>query len=156
MKVYRISFAHTAVAIAIVASLTTLAGPALSQPSADAAVPTPALERWHKHGDIQARLGRMAERLHITPTQQAAWTAYTNTVKSLVGTKPAKPAPDADAASLVRFRADLAAGRAQKLSKLVDATAALQQALDPDQQKTLGQMMHHASRRTRHGGYGGR
>lgn len=152
MKSNPIGFVRSAAAIAIVISLAALAKPALSQPSAEtgtAAAPAP--QRWHQRENIQARLDRMAKRLHITPAQQAAWAAYADTVKNLAGTRPLKPVPNADAASVIRFRADRAAERAQKLSKLADATAALQQALDPGQQQTLGEMMRHAGQRTGHG-----
>lgn len=97
----------------------------------------------------------MAERLQITPAQQEAWTAYVNTVQSMMGTKLTRPAADADAASIARFRAQLAAERAQKLAQLADATAALQQVLDPEQRKTLDQVVRHArhGRRAGHHGY---
>jgi len=94
----------------------------------------------------------MAERLQITPAQQDAWAAYAGTVQRLVGTKLARPAPEADAASVARFRAELAAERAQRLAQLADATAALQQVLDPEQQQALGKLVRHAGRRFHHGG----
>lgn len=106
-----------------------------------------AARQAHIQQHLQKRLGRMAERLQITPAQQEAWTAYVNTVQSMVGTKLTRPTTEADAASIARFRAELAAEHAQKLARLADATATLQEALDPEQRKTLDQMARYA----RHG-----
>lgn len=151
MKSNRFTLSRTVASVLLAASFVAFAGPALSQPNPGSSTPaaTPQ-QRWHEH--VQTRLRRMAERLKITPAQQAAWTAYTNTVESLIGTKLTRPAADADAASIARFRADLAAERAQKLSQLADATATLQQALDPEQQKTLNELTRHKGRRAHHKG----
>ncbi len=97
---------------------------------------------------VQARLQRMAERLQIDASQQAAWAAYAQTVESLFAAARPKPPADADAAALLRFRAERASAHAQKLSQLAEATATLQQVLTPEQRQTLDQMM-------RHRGHGG-
>ena len=66
-----------------------------------------------------------------------------------------KPPPkDADAATLARHRADMAAQMATKLATLADATAKLQGALTPEQAKTLADMTRHPMG-GRHGGKGG-
>jgi protein CpxP len=140
----------------VVAILAAAAPSVWSQPtdtSAPAAQDNAAAREARLQQHLQGRLNRMAERLQITPTQQGAWTSYVNTVQSLVGTKLTRPASEADATSIARFRAELAAERAQKLSQLADATAALQQALDPQQQKTLDEIVRHTGRRAhyRHG-----
>lgn len=143
---------RNALAIAIAASLIT-AAPAFSQPTdsnAPAAATDPAARQARIEQHLQARLDRMAERLQITPAQQPAWSTYVDTVKGLIGTKLTRPAPDADAASIARFRAEFATERAGKLAQLADATSALQQALEPQQQKTLGEIVRHAGRRAHH------
>ena len=104
---------------------------------------------------LQKRLDRMAERLQITRAQQEAWAAYVNTVQSMVGTKLARPAGEIDAASIARFRAELASERAQKLTQLADATATLQQSLNPDQRKTLDEIVRDAGHGGRRKGYHG-
>lgn len=133
-------------ALVLATSLLAVAVPVLSQPSTDNQPGTPAesvnrQERMREH--IQARLSRMAERLKLEPSQQDAWAAYAKTVEGMVGTGLAKPATDADAAALVRFRAQLAADHAQKLNQLADATATLQQALNPAQQQILNDLVRH-------------
>ena len=133
-----------------VATLVAAAPPVWSQPtdtSTPAAQESTSARQARIQQHLQARLQRMAERLQIAPAQQTAWTMYATTVQSLIGTNLPRPDPEADAASIARFRAELAAERAQKLSQLADATAALQQALDADQRKTLDQMV----RQARHG-----
>lgn len=141
-------FLPLAVAVCLVG-----AAPVFGQPTdanAPAASTNDAARQARIQQHLERRLQRMAERLQITPAQQAAWSAYAGTVQSLIGTGRARPAPDADAASIVRLRAQLAAERAQKLSQLADATASLQQVLDPEQQKTLDEIVRHAGHRAPH------
>jgi LTXXQ motif family protein len=137
--------------IAVAASLVA-AAPAFSQPTdADASAATNGATRQARiQQHLQARLQRTAERLQITPAQQTAWTTYANAVQSLIGTSRTRPAADADAASIARLRAQLAAERAQKLSRLADATASLQQALDPQQQKTFDEIVRQAGHGVHH------
>ena len=136
-----------------IAAALVVAAPVFSQPTG-ANAPTASTSVDARHARIQhhlqARLDRMAERLQITSTQQAAWTSYANTIQSLFGTSLTRPAADADAARITRFRAELAAERARKLSQLADATATLQQTLDPAQRKTLDQIVRHTGHKTRH------
>jgi periplasmic protein CpxP/Spy len=130
-----------------IATFLVAAAPAYSQPT-DASAPTASTNSGARHARIeqhlQARLQRVAERLQITPAQQTAWTTYVNAVQSLIGTSLTRPAPDTDAASITRLRAAFAAEHAQKLSQLADATASLRQVLDPQQQKTLDEIVRHA------------
>ena len=155
MKTQRSILVRRLLPALVVASVIVGAPAAWSQPT-DTTTPAAADHSADRHARIQQhlqqRLNRMAERLQITPPQQDAWTAYVNTVQSMVGTKLTRPTKEADAASITRFRAELAAERAQKLNQLADATATLQQALDPEQRKTLDQMVRHA----RHGWRAGR
>lgn len=104
---------------------------------------------------MQARLDKMANRLEIKASQQDAWQAYAKVRKDMFDARPTPPAKDADAAALVRHRADTAAKMAQKLATLADATAKLQSALTPEQTKTLADMTRHPMG-GRHGGFGGR
>jgi hypothetical protein len=136
-----------------VAAALVVAIPVFSQPTGSNA-PTASTSADAHHARIQrhlqARLDRMADRLQITSAQQAAWTSYANTIQSLIGTNLTRPAADADAASITRFRAERAAERARKLSQLADATAVLQQTLDPAQRNTLDQIVRHTAHKTRH------
>jgi hypothetical protein len=103
---------------------------------------------------MQARLDKMAQRLEIKASQQDAWQAYAKVHKDMFDGSMKAPAKDADAATLARHRADMAAKMATKLSTLADATAKLQSALTPEQAKTLADMTRHPMG-GRHGGQGG-
>lgn len=140
------SAARGLASLAVAASLFGTAVPAFSQsdmghlPVMDDAARQKISER------MQARLDEMAKRLHIEPAQQDAWNAYTKTVRSMFDMKPERPATDADAATIVRFRANMAATHAQKLSQLADATTKLQDALNPAQRKMLNDMVRREGR----------
>lgn len=106
---------------------------------------------------MQARLDKMAERLEIKASQQDAWQAYAKVRQEMFNARPQPPAKDADAATLARHRADMAAQMATKLATLADATARLQSALTPEQAKTLASMTRHPMHEGRRGGgFGGR
>jgi periplasmic protein CpxP/Spy len=121
--------------------------PVFSQPGTDDNAATQQ-ERMRKH--IGNRLDKMAARLKITPAQQSAWTQYRNAVESQLATPPARPAADADAATVSRWRAERASEIARKLAVIADATATLQGALDTEQRKTLSEMIRHEGRFGRH------
>ncbi len=149
MNPSRTLISRSLVALAFVGSLGAVSAPVWSQPassdqSATATDPATRQARFREH--MQTRLDRMAERLKITADQQPAWTAYRQTVEGLIGAGPVKPAADADAAAIARLRAQRAAEHAQKLSQLADATAALQQALTPEQQTVLNEMARRSGR----------
>ena len=94
----------------------------------------------HQHR-IRARLARMADRLEIKASQQEAWKAYGAVAMSMADASVlTRPAADADAATVLRYRAERAGEMAQKLAKQADATAALQAALTPEQRAVLDQM----------------
>jgi hypothetical protein len=130
--------------IAVVGSLS-LAAPVLSQTTAsdqsNATANAVNPDRMRAH--VQARLERMAKRLNIDASQQSAWDSYANMVQGLIGAGMQRPATDADAATIARFRADVAAEHARKLAQLADATATLQQALNPEQRKVLAELVRH-------------
>jgi hypothetical protein len=99
---------------------------------------------WAEHqAHLQAHLAKEAERLGITASQQAQWQAYANAVESPIGNMHRLP-PDADAVSITRQRADMAAGHAAKLVRIADATATLQAVLTPEQRGTFARMVRHA------------
>jgi hypothetical protein len=100
---------------------------------------------------MKQRLDRMAARLEIKASQQDAWSAYRAARESIFDQPPQRPAPGADAATIARFRADMAKRMADHLAVMADATAKLQDALDPNQRKVLDEM----SRRGGHRGRGG-
>ncbi len=102
----------------------------------------------------QAHLDRMANRLEIKASQQDAWQAYVKVHQEMFDGSM-KPAPkDADATTIARHRADMAAKMAQKLALHADATAKLQSVLTPEQAKTLADMTRQPMG-GRHGGKGG-
>ena len=157
MKFHRTRITFGVAGAALAASLIALPGPALGQ-SADTGAASGEQasehpERFRAH--VQTRLQRMAERLAITPGQQTAWDTFAKTVEGTFGTKRARPPADADAASLLRFRAQTAGDHAQRLAQLADATAALQEVLTPEQRQTLNEMMRHGGRgmHSRRGGH---
>ena len=100
---------------------------------------------------------RIADRLEIKPSQQAAFQAYTTALQTAL-TPPAKhPEFKSDAAGIARMNADMAAEHAKRLAAIADATAKFQEVLTPDQRKTFDQMAaafmhrHHGM----HRGFGG-
>lgn len=93
-----------------------------------------------RHDMIATRLAQMANRLEIKPSQQDAWNTYSTTVESLAETPRQLPPRDADAATLLHFKADRLAEMSQHLNKLADATATLAKALTPEQRSVLNEM----------------
>jgi hypothetical protein len=134
-------FTRGLTSFATAALLVAASVPALSHSTA--AVPDGAARAARMQERLQARLERMAQRLEINVSQQGAWAEYTRTVQSQIGSRPSRPPADADAAALLRFRADVAARHAQKLVEVADATAKLSAALSPEQRKTLDTMVRH-------------
>ena len=104
---------------------------------------------------LASRLDRLGERLEMKASQQSAWAEFRKSVESVIQERPQRPARDADAATLTRYRADMAQRGAQHLSILADATAKLQQALEPDQRKVLDEVVRKLGSRGRHGHHHG-
>jgi hypothetical protein len=107
---------------------------------------------------MNQRLDRLAARLEIKASQQDAWEAYRKARASIFEARPQRPARDADAATTTRFRAEMAQRRAQYLATMADATAKLQDALEPQQRKVLDEIARYTGPRGRQGGHrhGGR
>lgn len=102
---------------------------------------------------MKQRLDRMAARLEIKASQQDAWSAYRQARESMIASMPQFPAKDADAATITRFRADMAKRRADHMTVMADATAKLQAVLEPDQRKVLDEMARRGGGRGQgHGG----
>jgi hypothetical protein len=109
----------------------------------------------HWQEELQAHLDRLAARLEIKASQQNAWQAYSASVRDLFdGAAANRLPPDADAATRARAAADRAGARAQKLARLSDATAKLEQTLDPQQRQVLDEVARRFAHR--HGGHDGR
>ncbi len=111
--------------------------------------------REHMQARMGQRLDRLAARLEIKASQQDAWAAFRKTVESMSQNRPQRPARDADAATLMRFRADMAQRGAQHLASVAEATAKLQQVLEPDQRKVLDETARNLGQRGRRGGHHG-
>jgi outer membrane lipopolysaccharide assembly protein LptE/RlpB len=105
---------------------------------------------------MQARLDQMANRLEIKASQQEAWQSYVKVHKDMFDGTMKAPAKDADAATIARHRADVAAQMAKKLDTLADATARLQSALTPEQARLLADMTRQpmGGRHGKHGSHG--
>lgn len=99
-------------------------------------------ERWHDR--IKARLDKLADRLEIKPSQQAAWGAYEDSVERPPMKMTQRPGRDADASSIARFRAERAKAMAERFSRIADATARLESVLSEDQRRIFDE----ASRRS--------
>lgn len=125
---------------ALLAAATGVMAQAAAPPAPDA--PTQA----RRQQMMQARLDRLGQRLEVRASQEDAWQKYTQAVRGLAAPPARIPGPDADAASLMRFRADRATARAQHLTQLADATAKLEQALDPNQRLVLDEVTRRAGR----------
>lgn len=118
-------------------------------------------QRWTQH--VQAHLDKLAERMEIKASQEAAWQKFSaafQTNMSLHGMMGHPPGhegghetPAADAAALARQQADRAWDHAQKLTQLADATAALQQVLTPEQRLVFDEAARHFIHE--HGEHGG-
>jgi len=100
---------------------------------------------------MKARITKMGERLEIKASQQAAWNEYAGARQSMMAQGPARPAKDADAATVARSRADFVADMARKLAVVSDATAKLQAVLDDNQKKTFNQMAQRSGMRGHRG-----
>lgn len=97
-------------------------------------------EKMHEH--MKDRLDKLAERLEIKSSQQAAWGEFAKSVGMLSEQGVKKPNDDADATTISRYRAEKATEFAKKLTRIADATAKLQTALTEDQRKILNQASH--------------
>ncbi len=107
-------------------------------------------EKIHEH--MKARLDKLAARLEIKASQQAAWEEYARSVESLADRSAKRPNHDADAATISRYRAERATEFAKKLTVIADATDKLQKVLTEDQQKILSQVMRlHGHHHKHHG-----
>jgi hypothetical protein len=97
-------------------------------------------EKMHEH--MKARLDKLAARLEIKASQQIAWEEFAKSVGMLADRNVKKPGDDADAATVARYRAEMATEFANKLTKIADATSKLQASLTEDQRKILNQAAH--------------
>ena len=155
-----------AVSVAVLgATLVATTVPAFSQaPGEGARGPAPRAQmsdadraqmRERMQARMSQRLDRLATRLEIKASQQDAWAQYRKTVESLMQDRPQRPARDADAATLMRFRAEMAQDRAKNLFTMADATTKLQTVLEPNQRKVLDEIARSFGRQGRRGGPGG-
>ncbi len=106
---------------------------------------------WHgspeqMHERIKSRLDKLHERLEISATQQTAWNAFAATMEALPAPHATPPGPNADAAAILHFRAELATEMANRLSVMADATDKLEAVLTADQRKILAEESPHAPR----------
>ncbi len=110
-------------------------------------------EKMHEH--MKARLDKLAARLEIKASQQAAWEQYAKSVESLADRGVKRPDHDADATTISRYRADRATEFAKKLTAIADATDKLQKALTEDQRKILNQALRQFDHHHKHHGWHG-
>ena len=115
----------------------------------------PHAARMHEYmqQNMQRHLDRLASRLEIRASQQEAWNGFAQAVRGLMPAKPPEaPARDLDAATRARQAADRTADRAKRLGQLADATAKLQQVLDPPQKEVLNEVAREFAHRHLHHG----
>lgn len=143
------SAARALAAVSVAAGLMTALGAAPSAaaekaPASVAPTPSEAAQPFTKQ--LQAHLDELAARLEIKASQEPAWQAfseaYRDVIATLLGQRQAasRGASELDAAALARRRADWAAENAQKLERLAQATAKLQQSLNPEQRLVLNEV----------------
>jgi len=108
-------------------------------------------QEWTKRREEMRaeHMKRFATRLGITAAQEKDWQAFT-TVLNAMPSQIKHPDANADAATIARFEADMAAEHAKKLGAMADATSKLQAILTPEQRKTFDEMAHSAMRRNHH------
>jgi hypothetical protein len=170
----RTTIARSIAAALLGSAVLVTAVPALSQPQGEGhrrghTMQMTEADRAQMRDRMQARVNErldgLAARLEIKASQQDAWEAYKKARTSMFQTRPERPARDADAATRAKFRADMAQRRAQYLATMADATAQLQNVLEPQQRKVLDEIARHTGARAgqgghrhgghRHGGHGG-
>jgi len=163
MKFHRTKIASVVAAAALGSVLAAGAGSVWSQPTGERgpgggrhAAQMSDADRAQMRERMQLRqkqrLDRLGQRLEIKASQQDAWNAYRQVRESAMQSRPQRPGPDADAATLTRFRADMAQRRAQHMATVADATAKLQAVLDTNQRKVFDEIARSAGPRGRHGG----
>ena len=108
----------------------------------------------HRQQWVRVRLERDANRLEIKASQQAAWKEYASARTALADRAIARPASDADAATIAKAHAERAADSARKLAVLADATTKLQAVLSPEQRTTFDQIVHSGHHRGHHHRHG--
>lgn len=122
--------------------------PAAAPPAGDYAAMHQQHRMEHMQVKMKERIAKMASRLEIKASQQGPWGEYVKAREGLMANMPARPARDADAATVAKARAASAAEMARKLAVVSDATASLQAVLTADQRKVFDEM---ARRGGRHG-----
>jgi hypothetical protein len=167
MKFHRTSITRAVAATILGATLIAGAGSAFAQPYGDrgpGAGPRGAQMSEADRAQMRERmllrakqrLDRMAARLEIKASQQDTWNAYRQVRETAIEKRAQRPGADADAATLTRFRAEMAQRRAQHMAAVADATSKLQAVLDADQRKVLDEITRNPGPRgNRGGGQGG-
>src|SRR5208282_2411668 len=138
MNIKLSKFIPTAIALGVFL-IPTLPSAAMASPNEHSDQKQASPERMHEH--MKAELNKLAERLEIKSSQQAAWEEYANSVNALAERSMKKPNDDSDATTISRYRADRASEFAKKLAVIADATDKLQKALTEDQRKILNQVV---------------
>ena len=124
--------------------LAALALVSIAQRASAADAPSDRPHAAHAHEYMQQsmdkHLDHLAARLEIRASQQEAWKAFASAVRAMVPATPPEPAAkDLDAAARARLAAERMADRAKRLALVADATAKLQQVLDPPQKEVLNE-----------------
>ena len=94
------------------------------------------------HEFMKSRLEKLATRLEIKSSQLSSWDEFAKSVELLSEKYVKEPSPDADAATVSRYRAERAAELAKTLATIADTTAKLQAVLTEDQRKIFNQASH--------------
>jgi hypothetical protein len=99
---------------------------------------------------IQEHLDKLAGRLEIKASQEAAWQSFSGAMRDLMTSQMAmargaheRQGAEPDAATMAREHADHAADHARKLAQVADATAKLEQTLSPEQKQVFDEVARH-------------
>ena len=146
-----------AASVAIALSAGWIAGASAQTPApGDSAAMHQKHRMEHMQMKMKERIAKMASRLEIKASQQAAWGDYVKAREGMMANRPARPARDADAATIARARADHVADKGRKLAVVADATGRLQAVLTPEQRKVFDEMAQRGGQRGMRGHHGGR
>jgi len=121
------------------ATLFGVAAPAYSDDAQGSA--RPSTHQVHKQVWLRFALDKMGERLEIKPSQMPAWKAYASVVEAAPSAIEQRPPRDADAATLMQFRADRINEMGARMNAIAKATANLESVLNPEQREVLNEIV---------------
>ncbi len=92
-----------------------------------------------KHEYMKTGLDKLAARLEIKSSQQAAWDDFSRSVETLAERHAKEPKDDADAAAILHYHAERATEFAKKLTVVADASTQLETVLTDNQKRVFSE-----------------